>query len=585
MPAPSSVWFCPDVIRFICRAIQLDEPRVEELGVLLVDASGRMSFRALSAVLDELRQQHPVLAAVHKIALAVQTSCPLKYRVFKEGEEPDGLLGYYADFNVQILRRGLRVPDDNVEEPFLYVGDIWDGRFISAVYSFLADVPPGQGPPDLGRVLGVPEAFCAYFTEDEVVRVQPRRPPLLRASHPPSVPSEEAKEQESKKPPMIESRLSDRIFELWEFTRATYATPATGGDGTSDGAQRLHSLEARGPADLRHFHSTLPLHEDFDVQRRNPPRQGGSHGPHFAEAVASQDGRSKAPQSREAQLAEKPPTAAEVQSLNEYMTKIARALRGVHFVPGQGTQPVARDGNVLAVNHGVIAALLQDRGEELDWANDVIQLTETRKAEIGLRYDPEPWQLHMIDAVDQGRSLLVVAPTSSGKTWAAEYAAFKVLRDHDGDSMVAYVLPTNALVNQTFASLTVLAESNQLDRSAIGCFTRERRTPNFAQSRVLVTNPACLEIVLLGAAASPAERSVYDRLEWLVVDEIHTIGMSSDESSSSEKTLERLITMVPCPLICLSATLANDSDFLRWLRSVKGGRPEHSRGLGERTDR
>ncbi len=45
-------------------------------------------------------------------------------------------------------------------------------------------------------------------------------------------------------------------------------------------------------------------------------------------------------------------------------------------------------------------------------------------------FRPEPWQLSMLQSIEQDRSILIMAPTSSGKTLAAKYAMRKVCRDN-----------------------------------------------------------------------------------------------------------------------------------------------------------
>src|SRR6202162_3514397 len=62
----------------------------------------------------------------------------------------------------------------------------------------------------------------------------------------------------------------------------------------------------------------------------------------------------------------------------------------------------------------------------------------------------DDFQRTAIDAVDEGRSVLVAAPTGSGKTVVAEYAIERAL-DRGGKAF--YTTPLKALSNQKFGDL------------------------------------------------------------------------------------------------------------------------------------
>jgi len=67
-------------------------------------------------------------------------------------------------------------------------------------------------------------------------------------------------------------------------------------------------------------------------------------------------------------------------------------------------------------------------------------------------FQPDGWQRRVLDELDAQNSVFVVAPTSAGKTFISFYAMEKVLRGND-DSILVYVAPTKALVNQIAAEI------------------------------------------------------------------------------------------------------------------------------------
>ncbi len=68
-----------------------------------------------------------------------------------------------------------------------------------------------------------------------------------------------------------------------------------------------------------------------------------------------------------------------------------------------------------------------------------------------LRFDLDRFQLAACDALDQGRSVLVAAPTGAGKTIVAEFAIWLAMRQPT--AKVFYTTPMKALSNQKYTEL------------------------------------------------------------------------------------------------------------------------------------
>ncbi|XP_038173537.1 probable ATP-dependent RNA helicase DDX60 [Arvicola amphibius] len=172
---------------------------------------------------------------------------------------------------------------------------------------------------------------------------------------------------------------------------------------------------------------------------------------------------------------------------------------------------------------------------------------------------PDKWQRELLDVVDNNESAVIVAPTSSGKTYASYYCMEKVLKESD-EGVVVYVSPTKALVNQVAATVqkryTKILPAGQV---VCGVFTRDYRQ-DALNCQVLVTVPACFEILLL----APHRQSWVKRIRYVIFDEVHCLG-----GEIGAEIWEHLLVMIRCPFLALSATISNPQHLTDWLQSVK----------------
>ncbi|KAH6638931.1 hypothetical protein C7974DRAFT_329772 [Boeremia exigua] len=176
-------------------------------------------------------------------------------------------------------------------------------------------------------------------------------------------------------------------------------------------------------------------------------------------------------------------------------------------------------------------------------------------------FEPDAWQRKVLDEIDARRSLLVVAPTSAGKTFISFYAMKQVLESNNEDVLV-YVAPTKALVNQIAAEVQARFSKNyKYANSVWGIHTRDTRVNNPTGCQILVTVPHILQIMLL---APTNARGWSERVKWIIFDEVHCIGQAEDGL-----IWEQLLLMAPCPIIALSATVGNAEAFSDWLSSTQ----------------
>uniref|UniRef100_A0A8D2JCL2 DExD/H-box helicase 60 n=1 Tax=Varanus komodoensis TaxID=61221 RepID=A0A8D2JCL2_VARKO len=172
---------------------------------------------------------------------------------------------------------------------------------------------------------------------------------------------------------------------------------------------------------------------------------------------------------------------------------------------------------------------------------------------------PDTWQRELLDIVDNKESAVIVAATSSGKTYASYYCMEKILSE-DNEGVVVYVAPTKALVNQV--SAVIYNRFNKVlpaGLSLCGVFTRDYRH-DALNSQILVTVPQCLEILLL----SPHRQAWAEKIRYVIFDEVHCLG-----GEIGAEVWEHLLVMIRCPFLALSATISNPKHLVEWLQSVK----------------
>ena len=122
-----------------------------------------------------------------------------------------------------------------------------------------------------------------------------------------------------------------------------------------------------------------------------------------------------------------------------------------------------------------------------------------------LGFEPDPFQVRAMDALDAGRSVLVAAPTGSGKTVVAEYAVAKALTE---GGKTYYTTPLKALSNQKFGDLV---RRHGADR--VGLLTGDNSINGDAPIVVMTTE--VLRNMIYAAS------STLEGLRYVVLDEVH----------------------------------------------------------------
>jgi len=169
-----------------------------------------------------------------------------------------------------------------------------------------------------------------------------------------------------------------------------------------------------------------------------------------------------------------------------------------------------------------------------------------------LRFDLDAFQFAACDALDQGRSVLVAAPTGAGKTIVAEFAIWLAMRQPT--AKVFYTTPMKALSNQKYAELV-----EAYGESEVGLLTGDTNVN--PRARVVVMTTEVLRNMIY------ADSDLLDDLAWVVLDEVHYLA-DRFRGAVWEEVILHLPTEVR--LVSLSATVSNAEEFGDWLQTVRG---------------
>ena len=176
---------------------------------------------------------------------------------------------------------------------------------------------------------------------------------------------------------------------------------------------------------------------------------------------------------------------------------------------------------------------------------------KTKKFADTFPFELDPFQIEACHALENGKGVLVAAPTGAGKTIVGEFAVDLVI---NSGGKCFYTTPIKALSNQKFSEL-----SEKYGEAKVGLLTGDTSINSEAQIVVMTTE------VLRNMIYSNS--STINDLKYVVMDEVHYLA-DKFRGAVWEEILIHLSEAVQ--VISLSATVSNAEEFGEWLQTVRG---------------
>jgi superfamily II RNA helicase len=171
-------------------------------------------------------------------------------------------------------------------------------------------------------------------------------------------------------------------------------------------------------------------------------------------------------------------------------------------------------------------------------------------------FDLDDFQQQAIVALEAGRSVVVCAPTGSGKTLIGEYAIYRALKR---GRRVLYTTPLKALSNQKLRDFRELFGNDN-----VGLLTGDISVNRDAP--ILVMTTEIFRNMLYGTPIGEVGTSLTG-VEAVVLDECHYMNDRQRGTVWEE-------SIIYCPpeiqLVALSATVANSDQLTDWIHQVHG---------------
>ena len=169
-------------------------------------------------------------------------------------------------------------------------------------------------------------------------------------------------------------------------------------------------------------------------------------------------------------------------------------------------------------------------------------------------FELDDFQKDACEIINNGKSVVVCAPTGAGKTVIAQHAIHKAL---ENNTRIFYTTPLKALSNQKYYDF-----SEKYGTDKVGLLTGDTSINRNAQIVVMTTE--VFRNMLYGTNFGAVADNLKD-VRYVVLDEVHYMNDEQRGTVWEE-------SIIYCPtniqIIALSATVANADELTKWINTV-----------------